>query len=176
VVDVNETSKESGRRQIVVGMFDDRSGDVVRCAAHYAKAFDADLTLVFVEPTSLALGETPQGSLYGGNVVEELGEPEFPDDLLDLAEKALEGKDVSWQTVGRRGTPTTELSVLGDELDALMFVLGTRKPGIRDSMREFLNGSVVAQLSHRQSRPVVVVPLTVSTSTSELPWVGSGEV
>jgi nucleotide-binding universal stress UspA family protein len=175
VVDVNETSQENGRRQIVVGMFDERSGDVVGCAAHYAKAFDADLTCVFIEPTSLALGETPQGSLYGGNIVEELGEPEFPDDLLELAEQALDGKDITWSTVARRGTPSTELALLGDEVDALMFVLGTRKPGIRDSMREFLNGSVVAQLSHRQSRPVVVVPLTVSTTTSELPWVGDQE-
>jgi hypothetical protein len=56
-----------------------------------------------------------------------------------------------------------------------MFVLGTRKSGIRDSMREFLNGSVVAQLSHRQSRPVVVVPLTVVTSDEELPWMGVEE-
>lgn len=172
---MNETSQENGRRQIVVGMFDERSGDVVGCAAHYAKAFDADLTCVFIEPTSLALGETPQGSLYGGNIVEELGEPEFPDDLLELAEQALDGKDITWSTVARRGTPSTELALLGDEVDALMFVLGTRKPGIRDSMREFLNGSVVAQLSHRQSRPVVVVPLTVSTTTSELPWVGDQE-
>jgi nucleotide-binding universal stress UspA family protein len=159
----------------VVGVFDDRAGDVVQVAARYARAFEADLSVVYVEPISLALGESPQGSLYGGNLADQMGDPTFPDDIREIVESSLAGCGVTWHAVARRGTPTLELSMVAEDEHALMFVLGTRKSGIRDSMREFLNGSVVAQLSHRQSRPVVVVPLTVVTSDEELPWMGVEE-
>lgn len=173
--DHGEEPAETPRREILVGVFDERCGAVAASAARYAKAFDADLILAYVEPTTLALGETPQGSLYGGNIPEELIDPEFPDDLLELVEEGLGDHKVAYRTIARRGTPTTELNRIAEDAHALMIVLGTRKPGIRDSMREFLNGSVAAQLSHRQCRPVVVIPLTVVDSDAELPWIGDGE-
>jgi hypothetical protein len=40
-------------------------------------------------------------------------------------------------------------------------VIGTREPGTREAVREFFDGSVIAELTHSQHRPVVVVPLNV---------------
>ena len=37
--------------------------------------------------------------------------------------------------------------------------VGSRRGGLRSSMHEVLGGSVAAHLSHRQPRPVVVIPL-----------------
>lgn len=38
-------------------------------------------------------------------------------------------------------------------------MVGTRSRGLGESIREFFTGSVAARLSHRQSRPILVVPL-----------------
>jgi nucleotide-binding universal stress UspA family protein len=52
----------------------------------------------------------------------------------------------------------------------MMIVVGTREPGFRGTVHEFINGSVAAQLAHRQHRPVVVIPLNPVTDDDELPW------
>jgi nucleotide-binding universal stress UspA family protein len=38
-------------------------------------------------------------------------------------------------------------------------LVGTRRRGIGESIREFFTGSVAARLAHRQHRSVLVVPL-----------------
>lgn len=162
-------------RQIVVGVVDERSRTVISTAAQYAKAFHATLTCVYVESTMLALGETPQGSLYAAGLAAEIDEPFFPDDLMKVIEEGVGETGVTWKAVPRRGTPTVELHEVAEDVDALMFVLGTRKPGLRDSMREFINGSVATQLSHKQVRPIVVVPLCVVGHDDDLPWMGDGQ-
>lgn len=171
---MSETDPEdtrAGKRQIVVGVFDDRSSDVVSAAVQYARAFDAELTCLFVEPRSYAIGETPGGAIYAADL-ERDEPPVFPKDLAEDISKAIadNGGSLVWHPVVREGTPVVELSRLAEETNALMFVLGTRKTGIADSMREFFNGSVVAQLTHRQKRPVVVIPLTVTERGEKLPW------
>ncbi|WP_284328799.1 hypothetical protein [Demequina litorisediminis] len=49
-------------------------------------------------------------------------------------------------------------------------MVGTREPGLRGTLHEFFSGSVAAQLSHRQHRPVLVVPLAPVGPEGELPW------
>ncbi|WP_165831753.1 universal stress protein [Brachybacterium endophyticum] len=170
-----DAHRDRGPRQIVVGVVDERSRAVISVAAQYAKAFHATLTCVYVESTMLALGETPQGSLYAAGLAAEIDDPVFPDDLRDVVTEGVGGTPVEWKAVARRGTPTVELHEVAEDVDALMFVLGTRKPGLRDSMREFINGSVATQLSHRQVRPVVVVPLCVVGHDDDLPWMDDSE-
>ena len=48
---------------------------------------------------------------------------------------------------------------LADQLDARLLVVGTRKRGLGESIREFFTGSVAARLAHRQQRPILVIPL-----------------
>jgi nucleotide-binding universal stress UspA family protein len=66
---------------------------------------------------------------------------------------------VPWSVRQLLGDPALALIQLADELDASLLVVGTRKRGLGESLREFLTGSVAARLSHRQHRPVLVVPL-----------------
>jgi hypothetical protein len=51
-----------------------------------------------------------------------------------------------------------------------MIVVGSREAGLRGSVREFFAGSVALHLSHRQARPVVVVPLAPVSRAQALPW------
>ena len=55
-----------------------------------------------------------------------------------------------------------------------MIIVGSRRGGLRVSMHEFFGGSVAAHLAHRQSRPVVVIPLSPVPAGGRLPWEGGG--
>jgi len=48
---------------------------------------------------------------------------------------------------------------LAEQVDARLLVVGTRKRGFGESIREFFTGSVAARLAHRQTRPILVVPI-----------------
>lgn len=48
-------------------------------------------------------------------------------------------------------------------------ILGVRRAGVRGSLHEFFNGSVAIQLSRRQHRPLVVVPLATGTGGMDDP-------
>ena len=43
--------------------------------------------------------------------------------------------------------------------DARAIAVGTRKPGFRASLEEFLAGSIAVSLAHNQARPVIVIPV-----------------
>ena len=49
-------------------------------------------------------------------------------------------------------------------------MVGTRRRGFGESVREFLTGSVAARLAHRQSRPILVVPLEEPARDEEDLW------
>lgn len=143
-------------RDIVVGVVDERSRHVVETAAWYADTFGARLTCVAVDASPYTLGETPTGGLV---TVPPLAEDlEFDPALSRIIDEVVAPRGIAWTPRPRVGGPATEISRVAEELDALMIVVGT-KEGPRGSPRELFNGSVAAQLTHRQRRPVVVVPL-----------------
>ncbi|MFV0285321.1 MAG: universal stress protein, partial [Demequina sp.] len=82
---------------------------------------------------------------------------------------------VQWSTRALAGLPSQQLADVADEVDAVLIVVGTREPGLRGTLHEFFSGSVAAQLSHRQHRPVLVVPLAPVGPDGELPWEDAGE-
>jgi hypothetical protein len=51
-----------------------------------------------------------------------------------------------------------------------MFVVGTRHSGFGGALRKFFGGSVAVRLTHRQWRPVVVVPIEPMDADRRLPW------
>jgi nucleotide-binding universal stress UspA family protein len=59
---------------------------------------------------------------------------------------------------------------LADQVDARLLVVGTRKRGIGESIREFFTGSVAARLAHRQQRPILVIPLGEPVPDDEEIW------
>jgi nucleotide-binding universal stress UspA family protein len=61
---------------------------------------------------------------------------------------------------------------LADQVDARLLVVGTRKRGLGESIREFFTGSVAARLAHRQQRPILVIPLGEPVPDDEEIWPG----
>jgi nucleotide-binding universal stress UspA family protein len=62
------------------------------------------------------------------------------------------------------------LKHFADQIDARLLVVGTRKRGIGESIREFFTGSVGARLAHRQHRPILIVPLGEPVADDEEIW------
>lgn len=155
-----EKAAGPGRPQILVGVSGERSRHVIATAAWYAERFDAELTFAAVDADPFTMGETPTGYLV--TIADLSGadrpEREFPATLARMIDETLAPHEIPWHPRVAAGSPSRELSVLAEEIDALMIVVGTRE-GLRGAVREAVNGSVAAALSHRQHRPVVVVPL-----------------
>ena len=66
------------------------------------------------------------------------------------------------------------LKDVADKTEARLIVVGTRKRGIGESIREFFTGSVAARLAHRQPRPILVVPLGEPATDDEDLWPDAG--
>ena len=88
----------------------------------------------------------------------------------DAATTVLSGTGVDWTVVQLVGDPALALRHLADRAEARLIVVGTRRRGFGESVREFLTGSVAARLAHRQSRPILVVPLEEPARDEEDLW------
>ena len=160
------------KAHVVVGVVAEQPAAVVATAATVAEHFDADLVCVFVDSARYPIEERPDGTVVSLSL-----NPDLADEMVEELDPAihasiaatLESRDVSWSVRALAGGPAQELARVADELDAAMIVVGTREAGFRGSLHEFLNGSVAAQLAHRQHRPVLVVPLN-PVGDGQLPW------
>jgi len=163
---------QSGR-PVVVGVFSGQHPLVVATAAEYARRFDAELVCAHVDAGRYVLTEHPDGSIVSIST-----DPEYPDeraeqvdpDLAAWLHEQLDTAGVAWSCRALAGSFVDALGHLAETIDAAMIVVGTRQPGVAGSLREFFNGSVAAHLVHRQSRPVVVVPLSPVKNEASLPW------
>lgn len=157
------------RCSIVVGVVPGQPPGVVATAASYAERFGADLVLASVRNHRYLVGDGTGVSIPIDPALLTDQDPEFDPDLRAAIAEKLQGRDLDWSVRALSGDPAQALSSLADELDAAMIVIGTRAPGIRESLREFLSGSVAVQLAHSQHRPLVVVPLD-PVGVADLPW------
>jgi len=166
---------------IVVGIAQDPSEAVLQSAAKLAHRLDAELVCVSVDTdsvlveeradgtaiTRIALPATLDGGPYLPATASDNVEASVDERTMARLEKCL-GSKVQWRTVATAGDPADRLAHIAKKLDAIMIVVGTRKPGFRGTMHEFLRGSVAARLAHRQVIPVLVVPQ--SPEIAPLPW------
>lgn len=162
-----------GGGSIVVGVFPGQPDRVILEAAEFARRFNAELVCVQVNTAGYLVYETPDGmvsSLPFDPDLPELDDPGFDPELTLHLGHLLDAAGVAWSARSLTGDVPTSLAALADELNASLIVVGTRRHGLRSSVQEFFAGSVAAQLSHRQPRPVVVIPLTPITDDSALPW------
>jgi nucleotide-binding universal stress UspA family protein len=155
---------------VVLGAIPDLSDRVWAEAARYATLFGRELIVAYVDVTRFVTYEDPDGmpmtapldltlsaaaSLHGQHVRE-------------AAEEHLAG--VEWTFRSLVGDPASALKALADEVDAAVIVVGTRRRGFGETVREFFTGSVAARLAHRQHRPVLVVPTQEPFTESDDPW------
>lgn len=160
------------RARIILGVVPDQPAEVIAAAADYAAHFDAELVCAHVDDSRCTVETRPDGSVLSMPIDPDTTDEaatEFDPELEHRIAAALEGTNVAWSTRALAGSPAQELDRLAEALDARMIILGVRRAGVRGSLHEFFNGSVAIQLSRRQHRPLVVVPLATGTGGMDDP-------
>ncbi|HWU29188.1 MAG TPA: universal stress protein [Microbacterium sp.] len=151
------------QKAVIVGIQPGQPPHVLAEALRYAKLLQSPLVVVHVDVTRFVTYEDPDGYVHSAPIDLNLdaGAAEF-EDVQKMAAEALDKEDITWTTRQLIGDPALAIKQLADKLDAQLIVIGTRKRGIGESIREFFTGSVAARLAHRQHRSVLVVPQTES--------------
>jgi nucleotide-binding universal stress UspA family protein len=159
------------RGAVIVGVVPGQSSRVLKEGARYAKLLGAHLLVVHVDVTRFVTYEDPDGYVHSApidiNVV--AGETDLTA-VQQQASDVLSGSTLDWSVRQLVGDPALAIKHLAEDIDAKLLVVGTRKRGIGESIREFFTGSVAARLSHRQTRPVLVIPLGEPVPDDEDIW------
>ena len=157
---------------VIVGVVPGEPPRVAREAARYAKAFGAPLLVVTVDVTRFVAYEDPDGFVQTASAdLNAAGREHEVAQITDETTQALDGCGVDWTLRQLVGDPALAIKKLADEVKARLIVVGTRKRGLGESIREFFTGSVAVRLAHRQTRPVLVVPIgEILEDDQELPW------
>jgi nucleotide-binding universal stress UspA family protein len=157
---------------IVVGVLPDQPLWVLQVAGEYARTFGARLVCVTVDSSRFTFQELPDGTLLSAPLQPQLLDPidAFPPERVAELAELLDPIGVRWSTRQLVGEPATALIQIADEENALMLVVGTRHSGLGGALRTFFGGSVAVRLTHRQWRPVVVVPIEPTEADKRLPW------
>jgi len=147
------------QKAVVVGMQPGQPPHVLTEAVRYAKLLKAPLVVVHVDVTRFVTFEDPDGYVHSAPIDLNLdaGAAEF-EDVQRNAAAMLDKEDITWTARQLVGDPALAIKQLAEKLDAQLIVIGTRKQGLGESIREFFTGSVAARLAHRQHRPVLVIP------------------
>ncbi|WP_243076097.1 universal stress protein [Microbacterium sp. SS28] len=156
---------------VIVGVVPGEPARVVKEAARYAKVLGAPLLVVHVDVTRFVTYEDPDGYVHSAPIDMHVGGGEAELDLVrNETATALEGHEVTWTAQQLVGDPAIAIKHLAEQVDARLIVVGTRKRGLGESIREFFTGSVAARLAHRQHRPILVVPLGDPIADDEEIW------
>jgi len=168
-----DPSPAPGHPVLIAGVMPNQPADVVREAAAFAARLGAELVCAYVDITRYTVDEDPDGTATTFPLDPEVPDIEveqFDQALAQELEAVLRPIDVRWSTRALAGEPAQALAHLADLFDAELIVVGTRHSGVRASMHEFFGGSVAVHLTHRQHRPVLVVPLNPVAPGEKLPW------
>lgn len=148
------------RGAVIAGAVPGQPTRVLKEAARYAALLRAPLVVTHVDVTRFVTYEDPDGFIQTAPIdINVDAGAEDLDAVKRAASEALADHDVDWSVRQLVGDPALALKHFADKIDARLIVVGTRKRGIGDSIREFFTGSVAARLSHRQHRSILVVPV-----------------
>ncbi|MGB4135616.1 MAG: universal stress protein [Microbacterium sp.] len=147
------------QKAVIVGLQPGQPAHVLAEAVRYATLLRVPLVVVHVDVTRFVTYEDPDGYVHSApiDLNVDLGAAEF-EAVQAEAGKALAEAGVTWVARQLVGDPALAIKQLANTLDAQLIVVGTRKRGFGESVREFFTGSVAARLAHRQHRSVLVVP------------------
>src|SRR5690349_5746604 len=159
------------RGAVIVGVIPDLSPRVVKEGARYASLFGAPLVVVHVDVTRFVTYEDPDGYVHSAPIDMNIAASEGDLAIVQSQTAAsLEGRQVDWSVRQLVGDPALAMKHLAEQVDARLIVVGTRKRGLGESIREFFTGSVAARLAHRQPRPILIVPLGEPVPDDEEIW------
>ncbi|NHI16188.1 universal stress protein [Microbacterium excoecariae] len=165
------TPVEAPRGAVIAAIIPDQSPRVVTEAARYAKLQGVPLVIAHVDVTRFVTYEDPDGVPHTAPI--DINVDAGAEELAAVTEQVarhLEGSGVEWSTTQLVGDPALALKHFAQKIDAPLIVLGTRKRGFGESLREFFTGSVAARLSHRQHRPLLVVPVEEPVADDKDIW------
>lgn len=163
---------DTGASPVVVGVFPGQPDAVVLAAASIARRFGTELVCAYVDRSRYTVEEHSDGTVSSLPIdpeLPDLREDDFPPKLRAHLAELLDGRHAAWSTRALAGDPAHSLGRLAERINAALIVIGTRDAKLRDTIREFFDGSVAVRLAHRQHRPVVVVPLSPVPFEQDLP-------
>lgn len=150
---------------VLMGVVPGQPLTVAHRAVELAFSLNVKLICAYVDVTSY-LAEEPDGRVEALPI-----DPDGIDDdiegisagIRERLENAFEGAGIRWSFVTLAGDPARALGQLAESVEASIIVVGTRERGLGARFEELLVGSVAVHLTHRQHRPVLVVPLAPHT-------------
>ncbi len=159
------------RGAVIVALQPSQSPRVIHEAIRFATLLEAPLVVVHVDVTRFVTYEDPDGYVHSApiDINLEVGEAEFAE-VQAAAESALADANLIWTARQLVGDPALAIKQLANRLDARLIVVGTRRPGLGETIRQFFTGSVAARLAQRQHRPLLVVPQEVPMEDSQEFW------
>jgi nucleotide-binding universal stress UspA family protein len=158
----------------VVGIVPGQPELVVLTAIAWARAAgNAPLYFAYVDPARYVVEELPDGSVRHADVSPDVGDDSWQAHqavIEAFLREQLDGTGVPWHFRYLAGRADRALTHLARAVDAGVIIVGTHAPGVRASIREFVEGSVAVHLAHHQHRPVLVVPLAVVDWKDQIAW------
>ena len=174
--EASETARDASDNEklhgaVIVGVIPDHPPRVLKEAARYARLFHEPLVVVHVDVTRFVTYEDPDGYVHSAPIDMNIasGESDLAQ-VQDAAAAVLGDSGLEWTVRQLVGDPAMAIKHFADQVDARLLVVGTRKRGIGESIREFFTGSVGARLAHRQHRPILIVPLGEPVPDDEEIW------
>jgi len=146
-------------RPLIVGVVTDVPEVVITESAALARDLRAPLVFVSVEPLRYSISTLPDGSVLSMPLDPDVADTQEETFDPDLAGRLRRLVSDPFEIVARAGDPAIELGRVADERNARAIAVGTRKPGFRASLEEFLAGSIGVSLAPNQARPVIVIPV-----------------
>ncbi|WP_404286878.1 universal stress protein [Glutamicibacter arilaitensis] len=147
-------------RILLVGIEPGQAPAVLEAVIELAETTGAKIMCLYADSGRFVTERLPTGEIVEDTTFD--GDEQLPQDfspaLAEQLSRAFSGKKVSWAARTVAGDPAKALMRVAEELDAQMIAIGTRRPGLRSRMEELMDGSIAVALTHRQSRPVLVVP------------------
>ena len=149
---------------VLVGVVPDQDPLVIRTAVAITSALRApSLHLAYADPGRYPVAEHSDGTVRHASFDPDADDDGWRDLEALLAEQVgrVVADEVPWRFTYLAGRPDRALTHLARAVDASVIVVGTRPPGSSARIKEFVEGSVAAHLTHHQHRPVLTVPLSV---------------
>lgn len=147
-------------RVLLVGVEPGQSPSVLEAVIGLAAPTDTKIMCVYVDSGRFVTERLPTGEIIADTTFDgaEQIPQDFPPELAAQLTASFEGHNVRWEARSVAGDPAKALARVAEQLDAQLIAIGTRRPGMRSRMEELMDGSIAVALSHKQSRPVLVVP------------------
>jgi nucleotide-binding universal stress UspA family protein len=144
---------------VLAGVVPGQPLTVVHRAAELAYTLNVKLICAYVDITTY-LAEEPDDGLVDDVEATSAG-------IRERLEKTLGGTGVRWSFLTLSGDPARALGQFAESVDVSVIVVGTRERALGIRVEQLLVGSVAVELTHRQQRPVLVVPLPRPTTPGD---------